>query len=46
MAFHPGFLEIFFLSMLIALVAAVGLFAFFLVVQLFRNPGPGRGKRQ
>jgi hypothetical protein len=33
-----GFLEWFFAAMLSGLVAAVGLFALFVAVQLFRNP--------
>jgi hypothetical protein len=37
---HPhGFLEFFFLGMLLSLLVAVGLFALFVVGQLFRNPG-------
>jgi hypothetical protein len=34
-----GFLEWFFAGLLTALVGAVGLFALFVFVQLFRNPG-------
>lgn len=34
-----GFLEWFFAGLLTLLVAVVGLFALFLFVQLFRNPG-------
>jgi hypothetical protein len=34
-----GFLEWFFAGLLTLLVGAVGLFALFLFVQLFRNPG-------
>ena len=33
-----GFLEWFFAAMLAGLVGAVGLFALFVAVQLFRNP--------
>ena len=37
---HPhGFLEFFFLGMLLSLLVAVGLFALFVGGQLFRNPG-------
>ena len=39
LAFHAGFLELFFLTALIGLVVAVGLFALFVFVQVFRNPG-------
>lgn len=39
LAFHAGFLELFFLTVLIGLVGAVGLFALFVFVQIFRNPG-------
>ncbi len=39
LAFHHGFLEFFFLSVLIGLVGAVGLFSVFVAVQFFRNPG-------
>ena len=38
LAIHWGFLEIFFVSVLTLLVGAVGLFALFLLIQLFRNP--------
>jgi len=43
-AMHWGFLEIFFATVLTGLVGAVGLFALFVGIQLFRNPGrrPGR----
>ncbi len=34
-----GFLEWFFVGLLTLLVGVVGLFALFLFVQLFRNPG-------
>ena len=34
-----GFLQYFFVGLLVVLVGAVGLFFVFLVVQLFRNPG-------
>ena len=34
-----GFLEWFFAGLLTVLVGVVGLFALFLFVQLFRNPG-------
>jgi hypothetical protein len=34
-----GFLEYFFLGLLILLLGAVGLFAVFLALQLIRNPG-------
>lgn len=34
-----GFLEWFFVGLLMALVGIVGLFAVFVFVQLFRNPG-------
>ena len=37
-AIHWGFLEIFFASVLALLVAAVGAFALFVALQLFRNP--------
>lgn len=36
-----GFLEWFFAGLLASLVGAVGLFALFVFVQLFRNPGRG-----
>jgi hypothetical protein len=39
LAIHWGFLEIFFVSVLVSLVGIVGLFAVFVTVQLFRNPG-------
>lgn len=41
----PGFLEKFFLGLLVLLVVAVGVFALFLIVNQFRNPGrrPGEG---
>jgi hypothetical protein len=38
LAIH-GFLEYFFLGLLIALLGAVGIFALFLLIQLVRNPG-------
>ena len=38
LAIH-GFLEWFFAGMLSVLVIAVGVFALFVAVQLFRNPG-------
>jgi hypothetical protein len=43
-AMHWGFLEIFFATALVGLVGAVGVFALFVGIQLFRNPGrrPGR----
>jgi hypothetical protein len=34
-----GFLEWFFVALLVALVGATGLFGVFVAVQLFRNPG-------
>jgi len=34
-----GFLEWFFVGLLVALVGVVGLFALYLVAQLVRNPG-------
>jgi hypothetical protein len=37
-----GFLEWFFVGLLTMLTGAVGLFALFLFVQLFRNPGRRR----
>jgi hypothetical protein len=41
-----GFLEWFFVLLLVGLVGATGLFAVFVAAQLFRNPGrhggPGR----
>jgi len=37
-----GFLEWFFLGLLVVLVGAVGLFALYLVAQLFRNPARSR----
>jgi hypothetical protein len=37
---HPhGFLEVFFLAMLLSLLVAVGAFALFVAGQVFRNPG-------
>jgi hypothetical protein len=41
----PGFLEKFFVGLLVLLVAAVGLFALYLITNQFRNPGrkPGEG---
>jgi hypothetical protein len=41
----PGFLEKVFVGLLALLVALVGLFALFLIVNQFRNPGrrPGDG---
>jgi hypothetical protein len=39
LAIQWGFLEIFFALVLISLVGVVGLFAVFVTVQLFRNPG-------
>jgi hypothetical protein len=39
LAIQWGFLEIFFVLVLLSLVGAVGLFAVFVTVQLFRNPG-------
>ncbi|HEY6566601.1 MAG TPA: hypothetical protein VI341_03700 [Actinomycetota bacterium] len=41
----PGFLEKFFVGLLALLVAAVGVFALYLIVNQFRNPGrrPGEG---
>ncbi len=38
LAIHWGFLELFFAGVLASLVGAVGLFALFMFVQLFRNP--------
>lgn len=38
LAIHWGFLEVFFASVLSALVLAVGAFALFVGIQLFRNP--------
>jgi hypothetical protein len=38
LAIH-GFLEYFFLGLLVFLLGAVGLFAVFLLIQLVRNPG-------
>ena len=37
-----GFLEWFFLGLLVVLVGAVGLFALYLVAQLLRNPARSR----
>jgi hypothetical protein len=34
-----GFLEWFFVGLLVSLLGAVGLFALFVLVQLVRNPG-------
>ena len=41
----PGFLEKFFVGLLVLLVVVVGVFALFLIVKQFRNPGrrPGEG---
>ena len=39
LAIHWGFLEIFFATVLASLVGVVGLFAAFVALQLFRNPG-------
>ena len=39
LAINWGFLEIFFVAVLVSLVGAVGVFAGFLALQLFRNPG-------
>jgi hypothetical protein len=39
LAIHWGFLEVFFAFVLLSLVGIVGLFAIFVTVQLFRNPG-------
>ena len=41
----PGFLEKFFVGLLVLLVVVVGVFALFLIVNQFRNPGrrPGQG---
>ena len=36
---HLGWLEVTFLGLLLTLVALVGLFAVFVLVQQFRNPG-------
>jgi hypothetical protein len=36
---HLGWLEIIFLGLLLTLVALVGVFALFVIVQQFRNPG-------
>jgi hypothetical protein len=36
---HLGWLEIIFLGLLLTLVALVGLFALYVIVQQFRNPG-------
>ncbi len=38
LAIHWGVLEIFFTGLLASLVGAVGVFAVFVLVQLFRNP--------
>jgi hypothetical protein len=38
LALHWGFLELFFVGVLASLVGAVGLFALFVIIQLFRNP--------
>ena len=40
-----GFLQYFFVALLVVLVGAVGLFFVFLVFQLFRNPGRRGGAR-
>jgi hypothetical protein len=40
-----GFLELFFLGLLALLVALVGIFALFLIVNQFRNPGRRQGSR-
>lgn len=39
LAIQWGFLEIFFAFVLLSLVGVVSLFAVFVTVQLFRNPG-------
>ena len=39
LAIQWGFLEIFFVTVLASLVGVVGLFAGFVALQLFRNPG-------
>ena len=44
LAIH-GFLEWFFAGLLTTLVGAVGLFALYVFVQLFRNPGRGNARR-
>jgi hypothetical protein len=36
---HLGWLEVIFLGLLLTLVALVGAFALFVIVQQFRNPG-------
>jgi hypothetical protein len=36
---HLGWLEVIFLGLLLTLVALVGVFALFVLVQQFRNPG-------
>jgi hypothetical protein len=36
---HLGWLEVVFLGLLASLVAIVGAFALFVIVQQFRNPG-------
>jgi hypothetical protein len=36
---HLGWLEVIFLGLLLTLVALVGLFALYVIVQQFRNPG-------
>ncbi|HTG47639.1 MAG TPA: hypothetical protein VK646_08285 [Actinomycetota bacterium] len=38
-----GFLEVFFLGLLALLVVLVGIFAVFVIVQQFRNPGRPAG---
>jgi hypothetical protein len=41
-----GFLEWFFVLLLVGLVGATGLFAAFVAAQLFRNPGRGGPDRR
>jgi tetrahydromethanopterin S-methyltransferase subunit B len=41
-----GFLEWFFVGLLVALVGVVGLFALYLVAQLVRNPGRAPKRRR
>jgi hypothetical protein len=39
-----GFLPLVFVLLIVSLTGIVGLFALFLLVQQFRNPGRGRGR--
>jgi hypothetical protein len=41
-----GFLEWFFAGLLASLVGVVTLFAIYVTLQMFRNPGRGPGSRQ